>query len=40
MIECEYCTKTFAESMDGLAVKTFHELIEHADKIDGGTNDA
>lgn len=27
MIICRYCTKGFPESLDGLAVKTFHEIL-------------
>jgi len=32
MIECEYCTKNFVENMNGLAEKTFHEML-HEPKI-------
>ena len=27
MIQCEYCTKNFVESMNGLIEKTFHLLL-------------
>jgi len=27
MIECTYCKRGFVESMNGLAEKTFHELL-------------
>jgi len=27
MIQCEYCTRGFIETMNGLAEKTFHELL-------------
>ena len=27
MINCRYCSKCFPESLDGLAVKTFHEIL-------------
>lgn len=27
MNSCRYCSKGFAESLDGLAVKTFHEIL-------------
>jgi len=27
MIQCEYCTRGFIETHNGLAEKTFHELL-------------
>lgn len=27
MIICRYCTRGFPESLDGLAVKTLHEIL-------------
>ena len=33
MIACRYCAKGFSESLDGLAVKTFHEILH--DKAQG-----
>lgn len=27
MISCRYCSRGFADSLDGLAVKTFHEIL-------------
>ena len=27
MITCEYCTKQFVESMNGLTEKTLHEIL-------------
>ena len=27
MITCEYCKERFVENMNGLAEKTFHELL-------------
>jgi len=30
MIQCEYCTKGFIETANGLAEKTFHELLHGA----------
>jgi len=32
MIQCEYCNKNFIASMNGLAEKTFHEML-HAPEI-------
>ena len=28
-MNCEYCLEEFVDSMDGLIVKTFHELVHH-----------
>ena len=25
--KCDYCERTFVESMDGLVAKTFHEIM-------------
>lgn len=33
MIRCEYCTKGFIETVNGLAEKTFHELIHHEPEL-------
>ena len=33
MIECEYCTKNFVESMNGLAEKTFHEMLHEPEIV-------
>jgi hypothetical protein len=32
MIQCEYCSRGFVDTMNGLAEKTFHEAL-HAPKI-------
>jgi len=32
-LKCEYCPRQFIESLDGLASKTFHEILWHAEKI-------
>ena len=32
-MKCEYCPKEFIDNMDGLATKTFHEILRHADQI-------
>jgi hypothetical protein len=32
MIQCEYCSRGFVDTMNGLAEKTFHEVL-HAPKI-------
>jgi len=28
-LTCEFCTKKFEENANGLAEKTFHELLHH-----------
>ncbi len=33
MIRCEYCAKNFAESMNGLAEKTFHEVLHEPEIV-------
>ena len=32
-MQCEYCPREFPENMDGLAMKTFHEILWHASTI-------
>ena len=32
-MKCEYCPREFPDNMDGLATKTFHEILKHADII-------
>ena len=32
-MKCEYCPKEFIDNMDGLAIKTFHEILKHAREI-------
>ena len=32
-MKCEHCPREFPDSMDGLAIKTFHEIIKHAHEI-------
>ena len=32
-MKCEHCSREFPDSMDGLAIKTFHEIIKHAHEI-------
>jgi len=32
-MKCEYCPREFPEDMDGLAIKTFHEILWHAKLI-------
>lgn len=29
MIQCSYCPKGFVETANGLAEKTFHEMLHH-----------
>ena len=33
MIPCEYCTEQFIENMNGLAEKTFHELLHEPEMV-------
>ena len=33
MIQCEYCTKDFFESHEGLAEKTIHELLHEPEIV-------
>jgi len=33
MIQCEYCNKGFIESQNGLAEKTFHQLLHDPETI-------
>jgi hypothetical protein len=33
MSKCEHCPREFVDSMDGLVLKTFHEILRHADII-------
>ncbi len=35
MIQCEYCTRGFLESPNGLAEKTIHELLHGPDTVNG-----
>ena len=32
-MKCEYCPREFVDSKDGLAMKTFHEILKHAHQI-------
>jgi hypothetical protein len=33
MIKCEYCPKSFVENMNGLAEKTFHEMLHEPEMV-------
>ena len=33
MIQCEYCDQNFVESSNGLAEKTFHELLHEPEVV-------
>jgi hypothetical protein len=33
MIQCEYCPKGFIETHNGLAEKTFHELLHEPEMV-------
>ena len=33
MIQCEYCTRGFIETTNGLAEKTFHELLHEPEVV-------
>ena len=33
MIQCDYCPKNFVESANGLAEKTFHELLHEPNVV-------
>lgn len=32
-MQCDYCDKVFAESMNGLATKTLHEILHDPEEI-------
>lgn len=32
-MQCEYCPREFPENMDGLATRTFHMILWHANLI-------
>ena len=32
-MRCDYCTKRFTESMNGLAEKTFHEMLHEPEIV-------
>ena len=32
-MKCEYCPKQFPESLDGLTMKTFHEILWHGEQV-------
>ncbi len=38
IIKCQFCERTFVESIDGLTIKTFHEATHEPELVNKSTD--